>query len=63
MQDALNEGTAQAVLGARKQGMTNVEIAAAWEVTPQAIAKRWPGGGAYKGVHGHREQRGNGAHP
>jgi hypothetical protein len=58
MQDALNEGKVQAVLGARRQGLTNVEIAEALEVTPQAISKAYPGGGAYKGVYGHREQRG-----
>jgi hypothetical protein len=57
MQDALNAGKVQAVLGARQQGMTNVEIAKALGVTHQAISKAYPGG-AYRGVYGHREQRG-----
>jgi hypothetical protein len=60
MQKLINEGLDVAVLGLREKGYTNVQIAEWLGIKPQAVSKRWPGGGQYRGVYGHQEQRRNG---
>jgi hypothetical protein len=51
------EGLSAAVLGLRAHGTSDVQIAAALGRKRQAISKRWPGGGKFKGPKGHWVER------
>ena len=48
----LHEVQAAAIAAMRASGVTDGQIAKMLGVTRQAVSKRWPGGGTYKGARG-----------
>lgn len=52
LQGDIDQALTTAVLGLREHGHTDADIGTALGITRQAVSKRWPGDGRYRGAAG-----------